>query len=920
MNNKEFFIVCFIFFLCLVFSFMPDLIIAETSVECLINVPDDFTTIQGAINSAVADCTIVVAPGVYKENIHFHGKNLLLRSIDPSSDTVVSETVIDGQNLGTVVAFSGTETSECVLSGFSIMNGKAPLGGGILGNGCKATIQYNHIRNNRAIGTWPNGYGGGISSCDGAINYNIISENVAEYIGGGIVFSPGEISHNNIHHNTAVLSGGGIAYCDGTIRENTITDNITTEKQGTGGGISYCDGMIQDNDISRNKVKGENGQGGGIHGGYAVIQGNIIFNNSVEGYDGEGGGICGCPGMIRNNKISHNKVPNVSGSGGGICFSDGTIINNIIVSNSCYSSGAGIYSCDGMIINNTICQNMAKQYAGILGSYGLVVNCIVWNNTCTEGGSQVYLWHLPRYSCIQDWAGGGEGNISQNPGFTGVPEYYFTLKSDSPCIDAGYMYYLFDDYIADFFGNKRIAGLSVDMGAFEYGADKDSDGDILSDQEENIISCNPDNPDTDGDGLMDGVEVLRGTEPTTGGSPPGMIIPDDYDSIQKAIFLAYPHEEITIYPGIYGENLHLLGKNLVIKGSNPFDSSTVQNVILDGNGAFSTIMFKGNEDASCVIAGLTITNGYNNLGGGIKGNYSSMVTIQYNHITTNTASYGGGLYLCNGLIEHNLINGNQTTTSGGGIYWADGTIRYNIISHNLAGNGGGLANINGIVMNNIIHHNTAGLGGGNGGGISGGDADCYNNIIYENNASHGGGIEYFKGDIINNIICHNKAFSEGGGLSLCTGSIRNSIVWNNSASLGAQIYQSSVPGYCCIQDWTGGGVGNISENPLFADEDKHDFYLRYDSPCIDAGDPLGKYNDACLPPGRKTKTNDMGAFGGPYNCGWIILHYLDIIDHILGRSTLPSNLLDKADRNNDGVIDIADVECFIKSPDLPIFP
>lgn len=66
---------------------------------------------------------------------------------DPDSAAVVEKTIIDGQteeviDTRSVVLFDGTETAACVLSGFTICNGKGslglgsvPYGGGIYGRG-----------------------------------------------------------------------------------------------------------------------------------------------------------------------------------------------------------------------------------------------------------------------------------------------------------------------------------------------------------------------------------------------------------------------------------------------------------------------------------------------------------------------------------------------------------------------------------------------------------------------------------------------------------------------------------------------------------------------------------------------------------------------------------------------------------------
>ena len=53
------------------------------------------------------------------------------------------------------------------------------------------------------------------------------------------------------------------------------------------------------------------------------------------------------------------------------------------------------------------------------------------------------------------------------------------------------------------------------------------------------------------------------------------------------------------------------------------------------------------------------------------------------------------------------------------------------------------------------------------------------------------------------------------------------------------------------------GIGDISLNPRFIDENSGNFALRSDSPCIDAGRAGASHND---PDGTR---NDMGAFAGP---------------------------------------------------------
>jgi hypothetical protein len=104
-----------------------------------IRVPADYPTIQGAINASLSGDEIIVSPGTYRENINFGGRNIVLRSTAPLSTSVVATTIINGASRGSVVTFSGSELSTCVLSGFTVTNGSSRFGGGVYGNGTHAT-------------------------------------------------------------------------------------------------------------------------------------------------------------------------------------------------------------------------------------------------------------------------------------------------------------------------------------------------------------------------------------------------------------------------------------------------------------------------------------------------------------------------------------------------------------------------------------------------------------------------------------------------------------------------------------------------------------------------------------------------------------------------------------------------------------
>jgi hypothetical protein len=191
------------------------------------------------------------------------------------------------------------------------------------------------------------------------------------------------------------------------------------------------------------------------------------------------------------------------------------------------------------------------------------------------------------------------------------------------------------------------------------------------------------------------------------------------------------------------------------------------------------------------LSDLEIRHLYCKAGGGISGN-GTKAAISRCIVKDNKAEYGGGMAGIDGLIDRCAV------------------------MNNTAIDGGGIAGCNGLIGNSIIADN---------------EADCYGGGMVDCN------------DIVNCTIVNNGAAS-GSGLSYCNGLIANSIIWGNDLN---QIGSSSDPNYCCIQNWTGGGTGNIYGNPYFLDPNSisgadgilgtsdDGLCLLESSPCIDAG-------------------------------------------------------------------------------------
>ena len=205
----------------------------DTDPECIaILVPDDQATILDAIDAAESGNTILVSPGVYRENLDFLGKDIKVHSVEGPI-----KTIIDGDQAGSVVAFTRGETEDAVLDGFTIKNGSgtyitlAPhwgwggyVGGGVFCSGSTPTITNCKITWNYAV------LGGGIYLRDSSpliTNCMITNNWTVGYIqgGGGLYFegSSPTVTNCTIVKNFSRYYGGGVYCWSGSPRiTNTI--------------------------------------------------------------------------------------------------------------------------------------------------------------------------------------------------------------------------------------------------------------------------------------------------------------------------------------------------------------------------------------------------------------------------------------------------------------------------------------------------------------------------------------------------------------------------------------------------------------------------------------------------------------------------------------------------------------------------
>lgn len=213
----------------------------------VITVPDDVSTIQGAILMAGTGDTVLVKPGIYHETIDFQGKQIVVGSLFlTSGDTAyIAQTIISSPSTAPVVIFENAEPEQTRLVGFTIRNGKGKQsGGGFFGGGiycyyAHPSLEYLYIENNVTLGL--GGCGGGIyfGGSHSVVSNCIIRNNEAG-MGAGIRCDDSDVTIKNtcFRNNFAVSSGGGVMFylcADSRIECCTFTGNA-----GIYGGAICC--------------------------------------------------------------------------------------------------------------------------------------------------------------------------------------------------------------------------------------------------------------------------------------------------------------------------------------------------------------------------------------------------------------------------------------------------------------------------------------------------------------------------------------------------------------------------------------------------------------------------------------------------------------------------------------------------------
>jgi len=382
-----------------------------------LRVPQDFATIQGALDAAIDGDIILVSAGTYYETIDFLGKAVHLLSVDGPQATV-----IDGYAAGTVVSFVSGEAQTSVIEGFTIRNGKDRTfvsGGGI------------HILSSspRVIGNVIEGN----TSCDGLGIYS--------HFGSPVI--SGNVIRNNVRSGCSGGSGGGGILLGGS-----------------------GSAVVTGNTIEFNDIKGASGAGISLNSaGTPLIQGNIIRGNRGAP---NGGGIS-LVNLSDASIVGNLIIGNEAGQGGGIYWLVGNgqrgpqVVNNTVSANTASLGDAvfaGGFDTQALLQNNIL---VGVLYCSTF--YDPSPPQIRFNDVFASGA--------PPYAGACSDQTGLNGNLSVDPLFVDPVAGDYHLGAGSPAIDVG------DNNapdlpVTDFEGDPRILdgnmdGLAVvDMGYDEF--------------------------------------------------------------------------------------------------------------------------------------------------------------------------------------------------------------------------------------------------------------------------------------------------------------------------------------------------------------------------------------------------------------------------------------------------------------------
>ena len=640
-----------------------------------------------------------------------------------------------------------------------------------------------------------------------------------------------------------------------TLRQDNATRVLTLnlERTQASGNQNQQPTVVDGITIARGHADGAGEQGGGIlvtgQGvNYEIRRCFFIENYAAEGgalyvADGVQGGIVDRCGFFNNAAGARGTLSN---SGGAISLRGaGTVVNTAVFNNE--NGGILLSGNNARVINSTVVRNTG---AGIDGNSSTqVLNTVVWGNSLlsmtaasrpvfshsaypeanpggTEGNDNVYL--------------AAKNNEPDGPHFSspsvkiGFDTDYLILSQlyplwtwepmeATPLVDAGDNGAYTESYFgsADLGGNARIAGNSIDIGAFEYQPMAEGrvryvrpggtgDGTSWDNASGNIQAMIDDLADDNPQQLPGEVWVAAGEY-----EPQSYVISGMNYSASFRM-----RSGISVYGGFAGTETSKTEREM--SGSMPwqFKNTTVLSgayydhanlAYADGRWTLTSdsrhVVWFAPMQGEQAFARVTVLDGVT-----IRGGYAQGNTGLADFMT----DCGAGVYIDgeNARLQNCIVKENYATGNGGGVWLKDGRVQTSLIYNNNAEAAGGAVYVSGqgLVHRSMLANNTARNGAAAYLDNSVGDGSIpeylvLSTCVVTNNTARGNGAVYCArgGVLLQNTIANNNCItatdltdpnaSQTGGIYIDGYAlVANSVVWNNRMGSDAQT-STNIPMY-----------------------------------------------------------------------------------------------------------------------------
>jgi len=509
-----------------------------------------------------------------------------------------------------------------------------------------------------------------------------------------------------------------------------------------------------------------------ISSGLPVIRGLVMQNGYKGGYN-SGGAIYCSGGMLR-------------------------LINCVLWNNAAGINGGAVVAVSGgdvFLESCTMVGNTAGWYGGAINGYYCVLrNCLVWGNSASRGSPQIYATSVS-YSCVEGW-NEDNGNATNDPlvrvnswriGSTNSSCYRTGNPTNAPLMDI----------------DGDLRGEQIDIGADVW-------------------------VDTDGDGLPDWWEREFFTNVTHVSGSDFVFTNEVYTYEQIFMNNITPGTELSDEDGDELSNYY----EICISHTDPIIDDTDNDDMLDGWEVKYRLNPLDEGDALMDVDGDHIPNVYEYMHGvfdEVDYNPTNVFSFPDPTVRVSTNGYGPTFpSIQSALAAAVLSNAYPIVLIEPGTYTGVGNKEITLSVSNILICGTNAATVIDCENNGRAFYITSGrpfISGlmiQNGNESNGGAVYVYGsvaapkikNCVFRNNQGISGGAvrdDYGHTEFESCTFVKNQASSSEGAV-YGSATLRNCLVWGNTAPVNPQLHSASA-NYSCVEGWNENN-GNTTNNPF----------------------------------------------------------------------------------------------------------